>query len=308
MIRIELPRRHGVEVVHGYSALVECLLSLHVAFDRSGHPLAEARLRVLRRLDRGLRRRIEGLRTLFEADPPDSFLAWPAGTPETFEAGIARLSAHAPELCSTLADYWDEAFAGDWMRIEPLLAKAAAQASRRLEDHGLASLFERLPPGTHADARVLTVESPADASVVPSAERRLRLSPSTFVWRRVLVGTDPGGPVTVLYAAPASLSRLRPDAAPAELVDMLSALADDTRLRVLKLVAERPRTAQELAPIVGMSTTGLSKILRKLAAAGLLDARREGYYVVYSLNTAQIRSLPLVLEHFLGGSRESRAA
>jgi DNA-binding transcriptional ArsR family regulator len=57
-----------------------------------------------------------------------------------------------------------------------------------------------------------------------------------------------------------------------------------------------------------MSTTGLSKILRKLAAAGLLDARREGYYVVYSLNTAQIRSLPLVLEHFLGGSRESRAA
>ena len=42
--------------------------------------------------------------------------------------------------------------------------------------------------------------------------------------------------------------------------------------------------------------------------AGLLDARREGYYVVYSLNTAQIRSLPQVLEQFLGDSPESRAA
>jgi DNA-binding transcriptional ArsR family regulator len=131
-----------------------------------------------------------------------------------------------------------------------------------------------------------------------------------FVWRRLLAGADPAGPPTVLYQAPAASAFLRPDAAPPELVETLSALADDTRLRVLRLIAERPRTAQELAPIVGMSATGLSKSLRRLADAGLVVPRREGYYVVYSLNTAQIRSLPLVLEHFLrvGPGSESRAA
>src|SRR5262249_51204476 len=59
MIRIELPHRRGAGVQYGYSAFVECLLSLQVAFHRGGHPLAESRLRALRRLDTSLRRRIE---------------------------------------------------------------------------------------------------------------------------------------------------------------------------------------------------------------------------------------------------------
>jgi DNA-binding transcriptional ArsR family regulator len=306
MIRIELPRRRAADVEHCYSALAECVLSLHVAFDRHGHPLAESRLRALRRLDADLRKRIEAFRPLLESDPPAPFLTWPSSEePESFDAGLARVSPSAPELCAALAEYWDASFAAEWTRIEPLLADALDDARRRLGEHGIAGLFCKLPPGAEADARVLAVESEAEAMIVPSPQRPVRFSPSAFLWRRILVADEDVGPVTVLYAAPASICQLRPDAVPSELVEMLSALADDTRLRVLKLVAERPRTAQELAPIVGMSTTGLSKILRKLAAAGLLDPRREGYYVVYSLNTAQLRTLPLVLEQFLG---ESRAA
>src|SRR5262249_16980032 len=165
----------------------------------------------------------------------------------------------------------------------------------------------KLPPGARADADALTVESPRDLSIAPTPQRPLRLSPSMFVWRRLVVAADSDGPATLLYTAPAADRLLHPDSAPADLVGALAALADDPRLRVLKLIALRPRTAQELAPIIGMSTTGMSKILRKFADAGLVEARREGYYVVYSLNAARIRTLPIVLEEFLGG-RDSRAA
>jgi DNA-binding transcriptional ArsR family regulator len=54
-------------------------------------------------------------------------------------------------------------------------------------------------------------------------------------------------------------------------------------LRVLALIAARPRSTQELAPLVGMSQAGLSKHLRLLARAGVLESRRDGYYVLYSL-------------------------
>lgn len=327
MIRIELPRTRGKDVTHGYSAFVECLLNLHVAFDRNDHPLAESRLRLLRRLDGGLRRRLESFRPLFEADPPDVFLAWPLDGNETFEAGLARVSAlpsellleqignaagadpaaFTQELCATLAEYWEATFAGDWVPIERRLAESVDEAARLLAERGLSEMLGKLSPSIRADDRVLAIESAEDADVVASPERPVRFSPTLFVWRRVLVAADERWPTTVLYTAPASARFLRPDHAPQELVDMLSALADDTRLRVLKLVATRPRTAQELAPIVGMSTTGLSKILRKLADAGLLEGKREGYYVVYSLNTARIRTLPLVLEEFLR-SRDTRAA
>jgi DNA-binding transcriptional ArsR family regulator len=293
VIRIELPQRTDAAVVHGHSALVECILSLHVAFDRDHHPFAESRVRALRRLDAGLRRRLEGFREVFEADPAEALLAWPEEGNENFDAGLARLAASEPELAEAVAGYWKASFAADWARIEPMLDGSAEDAVRRLADGG-----------------VVTVGSPLDETIVASRERPVRFSPSMFVWRRLLVGRDSTGPVTLLYQAPATSRFLRTDAAPAELVEMLSALADDTRLRVLKLIAERPRTAQELAPIVGMSTTGLSKSLRRLADAGLVASRREGYYVVYSLNTAQIRSLPLALEQFLrgGSDSETRAA
>jgi len=69
---------------------------------------------------------------------------------------------------------------------------------------------------------------------------------------------------------------------------VLRALADDTRLQVLRLIAERPRSTQELAPLVGLSEAALSKHLRLLAEAGVLQAQRTGYYVLYHLEPEQI--------------------
>jgi len=86
----------------------------------------------------------------------------------------------------------------------------------------------------------------------------------------------------------------------AELLRLLSALADDTRLRVLRLISERPRSTQELAPLVGITEAGLSKHLRTLAAAGVLERRRDGYYVLYSLRPERLAPLSSAVLSFLG--------
>ena len=59
--------------------------------------------------------------------------------------------------------------------------------------------------------------------------------------------------------------------------------ADPTRLQILRLVAEQPRSTEELAPLVGLSESGLSKHLSALTDAGLLSTRRQGWYVLYRL-------------------------
>ena len=78
---------------------------------------------------------------------------------------------------------------------------------------------------------------------------------------------------------------------PPELVGAFRALDDPTRLRILQLIARRPRSTQELAALVGLSAAGTSKHLRALSAAGLVTTRREGYYVVYSLAAERLQSL-----------------
>ena len=77
-------------------------------------------------------------------------------------------------------------------------------------------------------------------------------------------------------------------------------LGDETRLRALRLIAEKPRSTQELAPLVGITEAGLSKHLRLLADCGLLESRRDGYYVLYSLRPDRIEPVSHALLAFLG--------
>ena len=128
--------------------------------------------------------------------------------------------------------------------------------------------------------------------------------PSVFVWPHLRVTCDPPWPTTLVYPAPSLAREAEPRIPPAELLRILRALADDTRLRVLKLIAERPRTTQELAPLVGLSNAGLSKSLRRLAEAGLIAPRRQGYYVVYSLDEGRLRGASDGLRSFLGVESE----
>ncbi|MDB5067313.1 MAG: putative transcriptional regulator, partial [Chloroflexi bacterium] len=89
------------------------------------------------------------------------------------------------------------------------------------------------------------------------------------------------------------------------LTTVLRALGDPMRLRVLQLIAERPRSTQELAPLVGLSEAALSKQLRTLTEVGILQPRRDGYYVLYSLVEHPIATLSSNLLAFLEASRVS---
>ncbi len=200
-----------------------------------------------------------------------------------------------------LAAYWDAVFADEWEQVEPLLAGAVAEAGRTLATSGIWAVLGRLPARCRVDAgrRQLVIDLPHEHDVEISEANPLVLSPSAFVWPHLRVNCDPPWPTALVYAAPSLAREAAPRVPPAELLRILRALGDDTRLRILKLVAERPRTTQELGPLVGLSTAGLSKSLRRLAEAGLVVPRRDGYYVVYSIDPERVAAVAPALTAFL---------
>jgi DNA-binding transcriptional ArsR family regulator len=109
------------------------------------------------------------------------------------------------------------------------------------------------------------------------------LMPSAFVWPNVRVNCNAPFPLTLIYPAPFIARNARPNVPSPRLLRMLRALGNDTRLRALRLIAQAPRSTQELASLIVISEAGLSKHLRILTEAGLVESRREGYYVLYSL-------------------------
>ena len=65
---------------------------------------------------------------------------------------------------------------------------------------------------------------------------------------------------------------------------LFKVLSDDARLRILRALNEKDMYVELLAERLQLSAPTVSFHMKKLVAAGLVDARREQYYVMYSLN------------------------
>ncbi|WP_327002775.1 DUF5937 family protein [Dactylosporangium sp. NBC_01737] len=235
------------------------------------------------------------------------------GTPQTRVArDLARTdpSRFADRLCRLLEDYWAAAFAVEYRRVEPQLAQTVADAGRLLVAGGLAAFVATLGPrvrlsisGGSVALDVTCPPHPGAGAGLPDVQvgvtDTFTFTPSAFSWPHVWCGVEAGRPPGMTYPAGFLARQTRPRVPPAQLVRVLRACGDDNRLRVLRWIAERPRSTQELAPLVGLSESTVSKHLRRLADAGVVEPLRDGHYVLYRLRRDCLESLAEALRAFL---------
>ncbi len=75
------------------------------------------------------------------------------------------------------------------------------------------------------------------------------------------------------------------------LLDFFKALSDASRLQIVGLLAQRPHSVEEMAEVLGKSVSTVSHHLQMLTHVGLVSARAEGHYYIYSLNTEALRKM-----------------
>ena len=66
-----------------------------------------------------------------------------------------------------------------------------------------------------------------------------------------------------------------------DLLRIQKALADETRLRLLRLLVRGPLNVNEILSILGMGQSRISRHLKILSEAKLVNSRREGTWVYY---------------------------
>lgn len=74
------------------------------------------------------------------------------------------------------------------------------------------------------------------------------------------------------------------------LADLYSALADPTRLRVLELLHDKPRPVHELAGAFDISRPAISRHLRVLKEAGLVQEVKQGRENLYSFQRHELKA------------------
>jgi DNA-binding transcriptional ArsR family regulator len=79
---------------------------------------------------------------------------------------------------------------------------------------------------------------------------------------------------------------------------VFQALSDATRRTVLEALSEGPATVGELAALLPIARPGVSRHLRVLREAGLVEVRREAQFRVYSLRLEPLAQVDEWLSHY----------
>jgi len=319
-IRIRFPAEEPPVAELTSYPLTELALSLHVVADPRSRPeLAPFVRRMRRRLPANVSRELGQLAFLLGPPAPAPF-AFPVGKPLPVPEALAGISPNDEALQWTLAmhaeervpsplrrpaspavlaelarepeavaerflrlfgDYWMHAFSHEWPDVEARLALARADAGSRLAAGGLGSLLKASTRRARlANGGITVVPTiPAEIEVDVQEDRRMPIAISLYSSPWVITRISPAA--GLVLPAPSRDRQVTPPSL--ELVQELDAIADPTRLTLLRLVAAKPRSTRELAQLLELSEAAVSKHLRRLADADLVRGEREGYYVLYRL-------------------------
>jgi ArsR family transcriptional regulator len=90
--------------------------------------------------------------------------------------------------------------------------------------------------------------------------------------------------------------------------EFFKTLGHPARIRILELLSERDRSVGELLPEIGIESSNLSQQLGVLRRAGVVDARKDGNAVIYSIASPDIAELLAVARKVLTTVLSDRVA
>ncbi len=82
-----------------------------------------------------------------------------------------------------------------------------------------------------------------------------------------------------------------------ELITFFKALADSSRLKIIGLLSQQPRTVEQLSTALGVGMSTTSHHLARLAKARLVKAETDGHHHYYSLCTDTLKQMSQRLLH-----------
>ncbi|HEU5103245.1 MAG TPA: metalloregulator ArsR/SmtB family transcription factor [Roseiflexaceae bacterium] len=195
-------------------------------------------------------------------------------------------------IVSHLNVIWEARMSAEWDRVQPLLQESVA-AFQQIDLRRMSG-FEaiRLVTGQEPHEKWQKwVANSRQIIFVPSAHLGPYLrsfKEEKLLW--ILFGARlPEG----ASAGPSALSR-------SDLLVRLNALTDDTRLRILALLAQQDELcAQDIMAQLDLNQSAASRHLRQLSAAGYITERRRDVAKCYTLNRERIGQTFRALDRFL---------
>jgi DNA-binding transcriptional ArsR family regulator len=209
---------------------------------------------------------------------------------DTMQESPARLQT---QIVDHLQMMWDTYLAEEWERNLPLLRESLAA----FESLDLSSLTT-----SEAIRRIIGRDEPDQARNWREGLDEIIFIPSPHIGPYVLLLDQAETTARMVFGAriPEGATVRSPALSRSDLYMRLEALADDTRLRILELVAlEGEQGAKDIMERFDLSKSAASRHLRQLTANGYLIVRQQDVSKYYRLNPSRIEETWRMLKAFL---------
>lgn len=193
-------------------------------------------------------------------------------------------------IVSHLRMMWDEFLKDEWERVLPLVNESVAAFAQVDFTSMSDDEIMRFVTGQEHEKWVELIESVSSVVFVPSAH----MGPYLGAFH-----SDDVAWISFGARQPQGVMHGITDLSRAELQVWLSALSDETRLRILGLIRERGELcAQEIIDILGLTQSTCSRHLRQLTASGFLHERRQETGKCYNLNLERFADTAHAIESY----------
>jgi DNA-binding transcriptional ArsR family regulator len=192
--------------------------------------------------------------------------------------------------------FWEQFLVQEWTRVEPVLRESTRQFQSLTTSHANSLEEASFITGQELPEEhwKKLLESGKQVWFVPNAH----IGP--YVYKMIV-----GDSLWVIFGArqPESADVRIPELDRADIVARVSALADDTRLRILQMIGEQGELrSQDIMEQIELSQPSVSRYLTQLTVTGYLRERRINGAKAYTLNRERIEKNLKAIQKFLLGT------
>jgi DNA-binding transcriptional ArsR family regulator len=189
--------------------------------------------------------------------------------------------------------FWKNYLQAEWNRVRPMLEESA-------------KAFNQVDYGDMTRVEIIEYITGKEISETKWGDALLNAKELIFIpnahFGPYMRATKIGDNFYIYFGAhlPEGSDIRVPELDRAEIVSRISALADDTRLQILQMIAEKGEMrSQEIMEAINLSQPSISRYLSQLTAAGYLQERRANGAKAYILNRDRIEKTLKAVRAFL---------
>lgn len=198
-------------------------------------------------------------------------------------------------IIEIMKNYYEIFFYSEINFLQPFLTHTIKRKINMFMEEGLLNSMAKIHERLEIKENKIIFHKNRDYSFNLNKLNKAVITASTFMSPHLLMHENKG----ILYLTMLVSLEERNEAVPDDLIDLLKALGDGTRLRILREMKTEAASTQSLALSLNLTEAGISKHLKVLCNAGLIEKKRHGNFMMYSINKNSIDYIPYKLYEFI---------